>query len=89
MDAKTLEHKTHEELFQQYLLVARCWNDHALALTHKMTVEKAIGLLREVIVEGVKHKHGHQLAVRAGKLMHDVVYVQDEPQHVNVGGMTP
>jgi len=54
-----------------FLLVSRCWNNHDLAVAHKMSVERAIHILREVRRSG-----GKALARRANVLLQEIVKKQ-------------
>jgi len=74
--------KTVEELTDQLWLVSRCWNHHPTALIHRMSVEKAIALLREVMIEGAKYRAGQKLSQRAAQLLHDIVFISEEPEAV-------
>lgn len=76
--AVPVEVKSLEELAADYFEVCRCWNDHARAVRRRMTTSKAIHILREVSEQTRGRKNGIQLHAKAAKLLHAVIYLQDE-----------
>lgn len=66
------------ELAEMYFEVCRCWNDHARAVRKRMSVEKAISILREVRDQALSQKNGRQLSFKANKLLQDIIYLQDD-----------
>lgn len=66
-----------QELLAQYWLVSRCWSDHKLSVRNRMSSERAIHLLSEA-----EKSKSASLRRRASKLLHDIIYVQEEPAYL-------
>jgi len=64
---------------ETYLYVHRCWQDHDLAKSEKMSVERAIKLLRECAMEATKKRTGTRLATRCYKLLDAIVCTNVSP----------
>ena len=74
-------------LVEQYLLVARCWNNHTESIRQNMTSEKAIQLLGECV-----QSSNERLRYRAGKLLDAIIFDQEEPdylKHLSHRGLHP
>lgn len=76
------------ELTAQYFLVASCWNNYKLAVKHKMSVEKAIRLLRRTRESALQHRvKGRLLAQRSLALLQEIVERQEvNPDHEKAMG---
>lgn len=72
------EIKLLEDLAADYFEVARCWNDHARAIRKRMSVEKAIKILRMVRDQSLVQKNGRSLSAKANELLQDIIYKQDD-----------
>lgn len=71
-------------LTDRYLLVSRCWENHALAKKHKMSVEVAILILREIIASTLCRRPGVALAKRAKRLLAEIIRTQDSPKEAHI-----
>ena len=73
-------------LLDIYLFVSRCWNNHQLAVEHKMSVGKALKALRMVISEAGRLKNGKMLVTRARALLQNIVEHQENDQELEASG---
>ena len=71
-----------EQLATQYFLVCKCWHNHREAVRNRMSVERAIKILREVREGALKYHTGRLLGRRALSLLQDIVRRQEEPQEM-------
>jgi len=65
-----------DKLLQAYFRVSRCWNNPSMAVKEKMTVEKALRLLRRIREVALRTSGGAPLAKRANKLTQEIVEKQ-------------
>lgn len=67
-----------QELTEKYLLVSRCWNNHTLAVSEKMTNGRAIRDLQDVVARS----HNWRLKRRANDLLGRIIFDQEEPDYL-------
>lgn len=66
------------EMAQQYMEVSQCWQDPDKAITENMSVEKALGILRNIYLTAMYRPFGIHLSKRAELLLEEIIRTQVE-----------